>query len=99
VSNFAGLLDKYNAGLKYFDVIPFNKVIAEDGKYLSGEFVGYAVFNTETKVVEHTNICLAATMFQANHFDDMLTSLLEGTPALSIVGDSAEDIVPPTELN
>lgn len=94
MSNFTNLLEKYNNGLKYYIVVPSSKVIAEDGKYAEGEFVGYAIENKETGVVEHTNICLAATMFQANHFDDMLASLLDGKPALSLVDTPTEDIVP-----
>jgi len=33
-------------------------------------------------------------MFQANHFDDMLASLIDGTPKLSVVDSVTEDIVP-----
>ena len=98
MSKFTDDLAKYNAGLKYYMVLPATKVIGEDGKYVEGDNVGYAIENKETGVIEHTNVCLAAVMFQANHFDDMLTSLLDGTPALSLVETPAEDIVP-TELN
>jgi len=98
VSKFVDALAKYNDGLKYYMVLPATKVLGEDGKYIEGENVGYAIENKETGVIEHTNICLAAVMFQANHFDDMLASLLDGAPALSLVETPAEDVMP-TELN
>lgn len=94
LSNFAATLEKYNAGLRYYVVVPVDRVLGEDGKYTEGEFVGYGIENKETGVVEHSTICLPAAMFQANHFDDMLASLLDGTPSLSIVDTPAEDVVP-----
>lgn len=99
MSNFQELLNKYNNGLKYYVVVPSDKVIGEDGKYVEGEFVGYAIENTETGVIEHTNICLAAIMFQANHFDDMLASLLDGTPALTLVDTPTDETIVPTDIN
>jgi hypothetical protein len=99
MSNFVKTLEKYNSGLKYYVVVPADKVISEDGKYTvgdtPGQMIGYAVENKETGVVEHTSVCLPAVMFQANHFDDMLTSLLDGTPPmLSVVDSAPEDVVP-----
>jgi hypothetical protein len=94
MSNMEDMLKKYNAGLKYYMIMPCDKVVGEDGKYIEGDFVGYGIENKVTGVTEHTSTCMPAAMFQANHFDDMLASLLDGKPpALSLV-DISEDIVP-----
>jgi len=94
VNKFSAKLAKYNDGLRYYQVVPSDKALAEDGKYLTGDNAGYAIENKMTKVVEHTTVCLPAAMFQANHFDDMLASLIDGTPKLSVVDSVTEDIVP-----
>ncbi len=94
MSKFTDKLAKYNLGLKYYMVVPATKVIGEDGKYMVGDNAGYGIVNKETDVIEHTNTCLAAAMFQANHFDDMLSSMLDEIPALSLVDTAAEDIMP-----
>jgi hypothetical protein len=50
-------------------------VIAEDGKYTDA-VEGYLVINRETNVVEHSTIMLPGAIFQAQHFNDTLVSLL-----------------------
>jgi len=98
MSKFQAKMKDYNETLKHYAIVPTNKCMGEDGKYQEGEFIGYAIENLDTGVVEHTTICLPAAMYQASHFDDMLDALL--TPdkkksALSLVdGSPVEDIVP-----
>jgi hypothetical protein len=97
VSKFLARLEKYNKGLKYYTIQPIDNALQEDGKYGTK---GYGIVNNETGVVEHTTICLPAALFQATHFDDMLASLLENKPELSLVaGPSSEDVVPSNEIN
>lgn len=85
---------KFNAGLRYYTIQPVDNALCEDGNYHDRK--GYGIVNNETEVVEHSTICLPACMFQASHFDDMLSSLLDGVakPSLSLVDTPAEDIVP-----
>jgi hypothetical protein len=96
MSNFLTMLDKYNAGLKYYEVLPVDRAINEDGRYVEGTFVGYGISNKATGVIEHTNICLPAALYQATHFDDMLASLLDVNPKLSIVSEPVpgDDVLP-----
>ena len=72
-----------------------NKIIGEDGKYTSRD--GYVVVNRETGVVEHTTIMLPGAIFQCQHFNDTLISLLSPpeveTPDLTGM-DVPEDVVP-----
>ena len=71
------------------------KVIGEDGKY-SG-VAGYVVVNRDTGVVEHSTIMLPGAIFQCQHFNDTLVSLLN-PPTEDELDISAlnvpEDIVP-----
>jgi hypothetical protein len=53
---------------------PGTVILAEDGKY--HEWIGYAVINKETEVVEHTTMMLPGAIFQCQHFNDTLTSLM-----------------------
>ena len=70
-------------------------VIGEDGKY--GDSKGYVVVNLETSVIEHSTIMLPGAIFQCQHFNDTLVSLLN-PPAEDELDISAlnvpEDIVP-----
>ena len=71
------------------------QIIAEDGKY--GERAGYVVVNKETGVVEHSTVMLPGAIFQCQHFNDTLVSLLaapteDGVDITSM--DIPEDIVP-----
>ncbi len=73
------------------------QVIGEDGKYGSSQG-GYIVINKETGVIEHSTVMLPGAIFQCQHFNDTLISLLtpkedeefEGLHAI----DVPEDIVP-----
>lgn len=92
--NLGDKIAKYNEGLRYYTVQPVDNALCEDGRYHDRK--GYGIVNNETGVIEHSSICLPATMFQASHFDDMLASLLDSktAPSLSVVDTPAEDIVP-----
>ena len=72
------------------------EIIAEDGNY--GERAGYVVVNKETKVVEHSTVMLPGAIFQCQHFNDTLVSLLADPTEEDIEGltamDIPEDIVP-----
>jgi len=92
--DFEKLVAEANSKLKYYEVVSTDRVIAEDGTYDEGDFVGYGIENLITGVIEHTTVCLPAAMYQAVHFDEMLTSLVSAeTPKLSLVTPT-EDIVP-----
>jgi hypothetical protein len=72
-------------------------VLGEDGKYHN--FPGYAVRNKETTVVEHTTMMLPGAIFQCQHFNDTLVSLLTPAEVEDNVVDLAsvqigEDVVP-----
>ena len=92
VSNFTDKLTKFNSGLRYYTVQPVDSALGEDGKY--NGFAGYGIINSETDITEHTTICLPAAMFQATHFDDMLSSMLDEKPSLSVVDTPTEDVLP-----
>ena len=100
MNDFTSKLNKYNKGLSYYEVVPVNKCLGEDGNYVSSDDpVGYGIKNNATGVIEHTSVSLHVTMFQAAHFDDMLSGMLdEAKPALRLVESPTEDIVP-TDIN
>ena len=50
-------------------------IVGEDGKYTTTH-KGYVVVNKETGVIEHSTTMLPGAIFQAQHFNDTLTSLL-----------------------
>ncbi len=72
-------------------------VIGEDGKYHVGQ-EGYIVVNKETKVIEHSTVMLPGAIFQCQHFNDTLISLLAPPDEAEIVDITSmnvpEDIVP-----
>ncbi len=73
-----------------------DQVIGEDGKY--GTIDGYLVVNKETKVIEHSTVMLPGAIFQCQHFNDTLISLLAPPDEADIVDITSmnvpEDIVP-----
>ena len=76
-------------------VVDEDNALGEDGKYGKK---GYAVINIETGITEHTTMMLPGAIFQAQHFNDTLESLLAENkePVLGLV----EDILPEgTDLN
>ena len=70
-------------------------VIGEDGKYGTAA-AGYVVINKETGVIEHSTVMLPGAIFQCQHFNDTLISLLaDPEEAIDIEAlDVPEDIVP-----
>lgn len=50
-------------------------IIGEDGKYTTTH-EGYCVVNKDTGVVEHSSTILPGVIFQCDHFNDSLESLL-----------------------
>lgn len=79
-----------------YEVVAYDNCLGEDGKY--GQ-LGYAVINKDTTIIEHTTMMFPGAIFQAQHFNDTLKSLLEEgaeAPTLSVV----DDIIPAdSELN
>ena len=71
-------------------------VIGEDGKY--SKIGGYIVVNKETKIVEHSTVMLPGAIFQCQHFNDTLISLLTPPEEAEVVDINSmnvpEDIVP-----
>jgi len=91
--NQAKLFEDINKSLEFYEIIPTNTCMGEEGKMIEAtETVGYAVVNKITQVVEHTSTILAGVFFQAQHFDNTLKSLLvdEEGPA----ADSGDDVIP-----
>ena len=83
-------MDKYQVELS-----DGRSIIGEDGKYTTTH-AGYVVINKETGQIEHTTTMLPGAIFQCQHFDNTLTSLLmpdeelgEDIPG----GDIADDVV------
>ena len=71
-------------------------IVGEDGKYTTSH-TGYVVINKETQVIEHSTTMLPGAIFQCQHFNDTLVSLLnpadpEGVDLTSM--DVPEDVVP-----
>ena len=70
-------------------------VIGEDGKYGTGG--GYVVVNRDSNIIEHSTIMLPGAIFQCQHFNDTLVSLLN-PPTEDEIDITAlnvpEDIVP-----
>jgi len=65
-----------NHGLKYYEIIPTNICMGEDGKMIESDSIaGYACVNKVTQVIEHTSTILPGVLFQAQHFDNTLASL------------------------
>ncbi len=73
-----------------------NLIVGEDGKY--GSHAGYVVVNKETGVVEHSTVMLPGAIFQCQHFNDTLISLLTPPEEAEVVDINSmnvpEDIVP-----
>jgi len=62
---------------KSYRVTLCDNVIGEDGKYGAK---GYAVYNKETGVREHTTMVLPQALFQADAFEGALGQLNEEEP-------------------
>lgn len=71
-------------------------IVGEDGKYTMSHD-GYVVVNKETNVIEHSTTMLPGAIFQCQHFNDTLVSLLtdpeDNITALTSV-DVPDDVVP-----
>lgn len=87
-------LVEFNSKLKYYTVVSADRVVGEDGKFVEGEGVGYAVVNNVTGVVEHTSTILPGVLFQAQHFDSTLASLLEEPATPELDDMPIMDVVP-----
>jgi len=73
-------------------------IVGEDGKYTTNQ-LGYVVVNKDTGVIEHSTTMLPGAIFQCQHFNDTLISLLtppsEDDATMDIGSmDVPEDIVP-----
>lgn len=89
----AGLKD-INSEMRFYEVIPVDKCIQEDGTYTSAELAGYGVRNKETGVIEHTTTMLPGAIYQSTYLDKALVSLIEGeNPVGEDGGAVAEDVV------
>ena len=72
-------------------------IVGEDGKY-TNDVEGYVVINKETSIIEHSSTMLPGAIFQCQHFNDTLISLLsppveEDIEAMTSM-DVPEDILP-----
>lgn len=73
-------------------------IIGEDGKYTKTHG-GYVVINRETGIIEHSSTMLPGAIYQCQHFNDTLITLLAPEPEdneLAALGamDVPEDVVP-----
>ena len=72
-------------------------IIGEDGKHTLTHG-GYVVVNKETDVIEHSSTMLPGAIFQCQHFNDTLVSLLSKEDEDADFGleavDVPEDVVP-----
>lgn len=88
-------LNKINKSMKYYEVecTKDNPILCEDGEYRVRP--GYVVRNKTTDVIEHTTMLLAGAIFQAQHFDNTLESLLAAEePKMETLLDMpVEDVV------
>ncbi len=71
------------------------EALGEDGTYSRH---GYAVINKDTGITEHTTMMLPAAIFQCQHFNDTLVSLLTPEPKTDMVDIFADptdgDVLP-----
>lgn len=75
--NKAELFEKLNKDLKYYEVTEAEDVLLEDG---TSRGPGYALVNTITDVVEFSTPLLAGAIWQAQHFENTLESILNPMP-------------------
>ena len=87
------MLTKANEGLQYYKIIFVDKALGEDSRYVEGPCVGYGLINLATGVIEHTSTVLPGVMWQAQHFEQTLKSLLE-PETTGPVGVDSDDVVP-----
>lgn len=91
------LFIKINENFELYRIEPATKAMGEDGKYVDGgdTMIGYALVNATTGVVEHTSTILPAVIFQAEHCEQMLKSLLEKPAGVEeSLGATDADIIP-----
>jgi len=87
------MLNQINKDLKYYEIILVGKALAEDGNYVEGICVGYGLQNLATGIIEHTSTILPGVMWQAQHFEQTLQSLLE-PETTGPVGVDSDDVIP-----
>lgn len=63
-----------NKELAFYKIDLHSDCLGEDGKYGKP---GYAIWNKESGIIEHTGMCLPAIIFQAQHFDTTLRGMVE----------------------
>lgn len=93
---FVDLMAALNADLSYYVIEPSTFAVGEEGKYVEGEdgeTVGYAIRNAITGVVEHTSLILPGVIWQAQHFDNTLKSLLQKDVVPESIKDAPVDDV------
>jgi len=98
MTNLNNKIAELNDNLSFYVIEPSDFAIGEDGEYIrgaNGESVGYCVRNVETDIVEHTSMLLPAIIFQAEHLDSMLTSLInKEEPSAQLAEMPVDDVVP-----
>jgi hypothetical protein len=93
---FLDLITAINKDLTIYVIEPTTLAIGEEGKYVDGKgsTVGYAVVNTITGVIEHTSVILPGVIYQAQHFDNMLRSMLsKGKEPTTLEEAPVDDVV------
>lgn len=88
-------INKINEGLTHYVVELTTKCVDETGQYINGKgpnaYVGYAVRNKDTNIVEYSTSMLPQALFQADYLNKSLCSLLNPPPAPPAQGAS-EDV-------
>ena len=92
MSDLLDHIDSINEALNYYTITVSDKVMGEEGKYITGEGVGYAILNKFTNIKEHTTLLLPQAIFQAQHLDSMLESLIKGEDPTEAPLTPAEDV-------
>jgi hypothetical protein len=90
------LLNKCNEGLQYYEIVLTNECIGEDGSMMINRDetpLGYALINRTTGITEHTSQVLPAILWQVQHLEQTLTSLLEPEKT-GPVGVDSDDVIP-----
>lgn len=86
------LLTKINGELKHYHIIAGDfSVLCEDGAYHKRK--GYLVTNRHNDHVEHSTLILPGAIFQAQHLDATLESLINPEPMAVVDPALSEDVV------
>jgi hypothetical protein len=87
------MLNKINEELKWYFIAHETDEHIVDEDQIRRKRDGYCVINDRTGVIEYTTIVLPQAIFQAQHLDAMLESILNPKEMPEVQMPTAEDVV------